>query len=289
MLPRSKQLVKTADSASLWNYTLSPGWSDEEAERLRLATIKYGVGNWADVMKSGCLPGKTRTRLNLQMQRMIGQQSLGEFMGLRMDQAKVGEENFKKEGVSRKNGYIINTGNNPTVDERRLKIEENRRKYEVTREMSDAIVLAAPAPVGHHDQELRELRDRLRLLEDELARKTGVPTSAAVVAPSATEPTNKTTTTAAAAADRGVTAVFLKPMAPRKPKVQKTLRIQQPDASALPGAQSVITLADFEDYNGEYGDDIDFEEHKKIRRSSEFLDDDWIAPVKPKKATARKR
>ncbi len=33
--------------------------------------------------------GKTRTQLNLQLQRMMGQQSLGEFMGIRLDAQRV--------------------------------------------------------------------------------------------------------------------------------------------------------------------------------------------------------
>jgi hypothetical protein len=39
--------------------------------------MKYGVGSWTKIIESGCLPGKNRAQLNLQTQRLLGQQSLG--------------------------------------------------------------------------------------------------------------------------------------------------------------------------------------------------------------------
>ena len=89
------------DSRSLWNGTISPGfihfvailltrriskdlflwllldkgWTAEEAETLRKAVIYYGIGNWRDIVESGCLAKKTNAQLNLQLQRMLGQQS----------------------------------------------------------------------------------------------------------------------------------------------------------------------------------------------------------------------
>jgi len=33
-------------SISLWNYTLAPGWDAREAETLRIALMKFGVGRW---------------------------------------------------------------------------------------------------------------------------------------------------------------------------------------------------------------------------------------------------
>jgi hypothetical protein len=48
---------------------------------LRKAVLKFGVGNWKEVLSCGCLPGKTNAQLNLQLQRMLGQQSTAEFQG----------------------------------------------------------------------------------------------------------------------------------------------------------------------------------------------------------------
>ena len=50
-------LVFTGDSPSLWNVALSPGWSKDELETLRLAIMKFGVGKQTSILESGCLPG----------------------------------------------------------------------------------------------------------------------------------------------------------------------------------------------------------------------------------------
>lgn len=92
-----RNVLRSNDSASLWNCTLSPGklekfhklyyihrlrniyyligWSREECDILRKALMKYGIGNWAQIIASNCLPGKTNAQMNLQLQRMLGQQS----------------------------------------------------------------------------------------------------------------------------------------------------------------------------------------------------------------------
>jgi hypothetical protein len=85
MSASTRNMVRSNDSKSLWNYTLSPGWTKEEGEVLRLALMKHGVGKWTAIYEKKYLPGKTPAQLNLQTQRMIGQQSLGEFMGIHLD------------------------------------------------------------------------------------------------------------------------------------------------------------------------------------------------------------
>ena len=42
---------KVADSKSLHNYTLSPGWTKEEVEILKNALKKYGIGRWKQIQK----------------------------------------------------------------------------------------------------------------------------------------------------------------------------------------------------------------------------------------------
>lgn len=42
---------KVADSKSLHNYTLSPGWTKEEVEILKIALKKYGIGRWKQIQK----------------------------------------------------------------------------------------------------------------------------------------------------------------------------------------------------------------------------------------------
>ena len=75
MTAGARNVLRSNDSASLWNCTLSPGWSEEESEILRKALMKFGIGNWAKIIESGCLPGKTNAQMNLQLQRLLGQQS----------------------------------------------------------------------------------------------------------------------------------------------------------------------------------------------------------------------
>jgi hypothetical protein len=49
----------------------------EETEVLRKAIMKWGFGRWKEIVDNRCLPHKTPAQLNLQAQRMVGQQSLG--------------------------------------------------------------------------------------------------------------------------------------------------------------------------------------------------------------------
>jgi len=70
-----RNILRPNDSTSLWNCTLSPGWTQEESDILRDALIYYGIGNWKDIIEHGCLPDKTNAQMNLQLQRMLGQQS----------------------------------------------------------------------------------------------------------------------------------------------------------------------------------------------------------------------
>ncbi len=91
-----KQIKNISDSKSLWNYTLSPGWTNEEVEVLKIALMKYGIGKWRRIQKSNCLPGKTIAQMNLQTQRLLGQQSLAEFMGINVDLERVFKDNIEK-------------------------------------------------------------------------------------------------------------------------------------------------------------------------------------------------
>ena len=67
--------------------------------------------------------------MNLQTQRLLGQQSLAEFMGLNVWMDQVFRDNDLRQGVQRKNKFIINTGDNLTAKEREEKIKINKKKY----------------------------------------------------------------------------------------------------------------------------------------------------------------
>jgi len=136
--------ITHCESHSLWNYTLSPGWTDGEVTILKKALQRFGIGKWKKIIESRCLPGKSIGQIYMQTQRLLGQQSLGEFMGLQVDLEKIFQENMKKTGLKRKNNCIINEGDNPTKEERKKKIEENLAKFGLSPEFVKTIKLPRP-------------------------------------------------------------------------------------------------------------------------------------------------
>jgi len=148
--------ASAADSQSLWNFTLSPGWDKEQASALRLAVMKYGCGNWKEIMKH--FPANTCGQLNLQTQRLFGQQSLAEFYKLHIDPRWIKEKNDKIENVQRKNGCIINTGDNMKPEQRNLKREQNKQLYGLKDEEWSKIVV--PIMYGP-EPECATIRDKM--------------------------------------------------------------------------------------------------------------------------------
>ena len=51
MANNSKSVPKIADSKSLHNYTLSPGWTKEDVDILKIALMKFGIGKWKKIQK----------------------------------------------------------------------------------------------------------------------------------------------------------------------------------------------------------------------------------------------
>ncbi|CDS09452.1 hypothetical protein LRAMOSA10812 [Lichtheimia ramosa] len=172
MTAGARNVVRTNDSASLWNCTLSPGWSQEESETLRKALMKFGIGNWARIIESGCLPGKTNAQMNLQLQRLLGQQSTAEFAGLHIDPKVIGEKNSKIQGphIKRKNNCIVNTGGKLTREELRERMQRNKEMYELPEEEWSAIELPK---VEDPVLMLEAKREELRRLQKELAKVQG--------------------------------------------------------------------------------------------------------------------
>lgn len=156
-----RNIVRSNDSASLWNCTLSPGWTQSEVQVLRQALMKFGVGNWMKIIESECLPGKTIAQMNLQTQRMLGQQSTAEFNGLHIDTLKVGEINSRKQGpeIKRKNNCIVNTGGKLARDEVVRRRQEHKAAFEVDKKVWSSIVLPkAEDPKVLLEQKRNELK-----------------------------------------------------------------------------------------------------------------------------------
>ena len=160
------------------------GWSREEAEILVKAVMRFGVGNWREVMEAGCLPGKTNAQLNLQLQRLLGQQSTAEFQGLHIDPLVIGNMNALKQGpeIKRKNGFIVNTGDKITKEDLKRKIQENKEKYELPESEYQLIELPRvekSLPDEFHDleekkAELSTLKQELKQVQEEIAKRLQV-------------------------------------------------------------------------------------------------------------------
>ncbi|KAI8373483.1 hypothetical protein EDC96DRAFT_40957 [Choanephora cucurbitarum] len=165
----ARNVLRSNDSASLWNCTLSPGWTDQESDVLRKALMKFGIGNWSKIIESGCLPGKTNAQMNLQLQRLLGQQSTAEFAGLHIDPKVVGAKNALIQGpdIKRKNGCIVNTGSKVSREELKRRIVANKAAYEIPESEWKSIVL--PKIVEPFIL-LGEKREERRKLKEELAR-----------------------------------------------------------------------------------------------------------------------
>lgn len=72
--------------------------------------MKYGIGRWVQILETGLLPGKLIQQLNGQTQRLLGQQSLAAYTGLRVDIDRVRADNECRVDAPRKAGLIINMG-----------------------------------------------------------------------------------------------------------------------------------------------------------------------------------
>ena len=149
---------KASDSKSLWNYTLSPGFTKEDIQVLRRAIIRHGCGNWKDIKKH--LPEKNNGQLNLQCQKLFGQQSLAAFNNVHVDPLVIKKINDRKQGdkVLRKNGCVINTGRNLTQEKKQQLKDENIRKYGVPQEIYSRLkvpVLSVERPIISQNDQVR--------------------------------------------------------------------------------------------------------------------------------------
>ena len=124
---------------------MQPGWTKEENQILKLALMYHGVGRWKEIEKGKYLPSKMIQQMYLQTQRMIGQQSLAEFMGLKLDLDRIALKNKNTVGV-RKMGFLVNQGDKLTK-ERRMELQKrNQEEYGLSDDQLAEIRLQLPAP-----------------------------------------------------------------------------------------------------------------------------------------------
>lgn len=125
---------RLGDAASLWNFSPSPGWTKTEVAILRLCLMVHGVGRWREIEATGLLPGKLYQQLNGQTQRLLGQQSLAAYTGLKVDIDRIRQDNAVRADVERKAGLIIWSGPNPTIEMKAQWQAEARQQYSLSEE-----------------------------------------------------------------------------------------------------------------------------------------------------------
>ncbi|KAJ2810622.1 hypothetical protein FBU31_007949 [Coemansia sp. 'formosensis'] len=120
--------------------------------------------------------------MNLQTQRMLGQQSTAEFNGLHIDTLRVGELNSLKQGddIKRKNNCIVNTGGKLGRDEVEKRRIKHREMFEVEEKVWKNIVLPRfDNPLVVLDRKRAELKALRAELDDVLAQLASSGDSAA--------------------------------------------------------------------------------------------------------------
>lgn len=136
------EYVISGDSSSLYNNTLSRGWSSEDIRILKLCVAKFGVGDLKSITdyqkESGMLKGKTKAQINEKIRRLLGVNSIIEYKGLNILCDEVGGYNKVKASV-RKNGLLLND-DLTNEDIEKLKVE-NKKRFSLTNEEIESIIL----------------------------------------------------------------------------------------------------------------------------------------------------
>ncbi len=55
---KNQHYLHIGSARSLWNYALSPGWTPQEVEILKMCLMKIGIGRWSKICETECLPTK---------------------------------------------------------------------------------------------------------------------------------------------------------------------------------------------------------------------------------------
>lgn len=83
----------------------------------------------------------------MQTQRLLGQQALAGFMGLKVDIDQINKDNLLKDGVRKYNQILINHGDKMTSKQRIELISENRLKYGLCDEYIRQLKLPKPSNI----------------------------------------------------------------------------------------------------------------------------------------------
>ena len=78
---------------------ISRGWRPFEEEILKQAIMLFGVGRFKKIIEENLLPGKLIQSINLKTQKLVGQQSILEFSGIKLRTEEVLKRNQTVRGV----------------------------------------------------------------------------------------------------------------------------------------------------------------------------------------------
>eukprot|EP00924_Labyrinthula_sp_SR-Ha-C_P004176 snap_masked-scaffold_3-processed-gene-16.32-mRNA-1 protein AED:1.00 eAED:1.00 QI:0/-1/0/0/-1/1/1/0/796 len=84
----------------------SKGWTDKERHVLDCLIQAKGFGDWKGMLKTGALPGKTKSQIITEVQRLIKSQRIAHFAGLRMTTSAIRAFNDLQPG-NRRNGVLV--------------------------------------------------------------------------------------------------------------------------------------------------------------------------------------
>ena len=69
---KQSSIYEVPSSRTLWNCALSPGWTMQELEILKVSLMKHGIGTWSKIVESDCLPTKNISQMQIQTCRLLG-------------------------------------------------------------------------------------------------------------------------------------------------------------------------------------------------------------------------
>jgi hypothetical protein len=146
--PHPTRTTARRPAARRWNFTPSPGWTKEELHILRLCLMRFGVGQWLQILNTGLLPGKLIQQLNGQTQRLLGQQSLAACSGLKVDIDRIRADNEQRADVLRKGGLIIYQGPTPSRETKQQWQREAKERWEAGGRLLPPACFPGPPPAA---------------------------------------------------------------------------------------------------------------------------------------------
>lgn len=106
----------------------------------------HGVGKWRQIEAAKVLPSKNIQQMYLQTQRIIGQQSIAEFMGLHLDIDAIAKKNAANLTGKRKMGFLINEEDMLTKEEKLRRQAHNKEQYGLSEDEIEEIRRKLPPP-----------------------------------------------------------------------------------------------------------------------------------------------